>query len=295
MRLAGLVCAALLAAVPARAKSVVGESLEWLAVSRLEIGEYKLVEAKDRADPGARWTQRRFLLKRKSRIKGDPPKNVGFARSVALKTPKPGRGRRFLVFFDHHGGVDFVIDLERPGDTAPWERAFGLDFSEIRGRRNILKTLKRRIAYHEETRWPAVDRQRYVNGKPGSGYIKDEVPFNSEAHDKLFGGSSVYLVVPADSFREKELLDAVRDSETAVRARAAWRLANYHNARTETVLRELLSDPGTRVMTTRVDGNTRERVVYPVRQAAYRALTAMGVRVEKPSGYDAALEDSFLE
>jgi hypothetical protein len=281
--------------VAIRAEIAVGESLEWLAVSRLDAGEYKLLESKDRADPGARWIERRFLLKRRRRIKGDPPKRVRFSRQVPLKTKRPGSGRRYLVFFDHRGSVDFVIDLSRPGDTASWERAFSGDFREIRGRRSILRTVRDRVARHEENGWPKVDREKYLSGKPGAGYIKLEAPFNSEAHDRLYAGSAVYLAVPADPERAEKLLEQARDGETAVRARAAWRLANYHTAHTERLLRALLTDPGTSVLTTHDGGRKKERVVYPVRQAAYRALRALGVSVGKPDGFDRNYPDSFLE
>jgi len=275
----------------ASAEVAVGESLDWLGVSRLEIGEYKLLEAKDRANPGARWIQRHYLLKRKSSLKGAPEKRIRLERSVPLKTPKPASGRRYLIFFDHNGKTDYVIDLKRPGDTASWERAFTNDFREIKGRRKILRALKNRLAYHEDTTWPKVDTQRYVNGRPGSGYIKLEVPHNSHAHDRLYNGSAVYLVIPADEDRAPELLDQARDPEIAVRARAAWRLANYHTTESERLLRTLLKDPGTNMLTT----NSKQHVVYPVRQAAYQALRAMGVMVDRPKGYDKHYPLSFLE
>ncbi|PCI34135.1 MAG: hypothetical protein COB53_11940 [Elusimicrobia bacterium] len=278
----------------ARAEIAIGENIDWLAITRLEIGEYKLIEAVDRAKPGAHWITRHFLLKRKGRFKGEPPKRVRFSRHVPVKSQHPNNGHRYLVFFNHQGRVDYVIDLENPGETASWERAFAANFTEIRGRRKILRALKSRLAYHDVHGWPKIDTKSYVNGKPGSGYIKLEAPFNSAAHDRLFGGSAVYLIVPADPALEKTFLDQTQDVEISVRAQAAWRLANYHTAHSERLLRSLLNDPGASVLTTQAR-SASDRIVYPVRQAAYRALQGMGVRVDRPQGYDKNYPDSFLE
>ena len=287
--------AAILLAPGARAETPFAESLDWLVVSRLEAGEYKLQAAEDSAPPGSKWLDRRYLLNRVRRLKGDPPKRAAVARSVFLKTERPQKGRRYLLFFNHGGRVDFAIDLESPGDTAPQERAFTVDGAELLEHRYILRAVKDRVERIEREGQPRIDRARYVNGRPASGYLKLEAPFDSDLHKRLFVGSDGGLIVPADPERLPKLLELAGDGEALVRAKAAWKLANYHTAKTETLLRELLKDPGTSVLTSAGENGPEERLVYPARQAAYEALKAMNVGVEKPDGYDKDYPTSVLE
>jgi hypothetical protein len=107
--------------------------------------------------------------------------------------------------------------------------------------------------------------------------ISMDVPWSSPIHNRLFGGSAVYLTVPAE---EKYRLDFIRQARSAVaheRASAAKNLASYPGEETTAILQELLKDNSEIVSSYAND--QIESVLYYVRAAAAQSLESLGTKV----------------
>ncbi len=298
------------APAPARAEIVVGESLDWLVVSRPHVAVMRVVEVVESpVKGGATWTTRTVRLERVGVMKGEPPETATFERHVSVGAA-PGRGAprvfapkengEMLVFFRvEEGGreagevrVDQAIDLERPATGGLTDVAFTTDFAILDDGDTIVKTAEARLALIEAAAAkakrdgePPAERARPANFFAAQrGFIRFEIPYDTAAYRALWSGSSCYLVVPADHALRAEIVKATASADVHERAEAAERLLSYPDAEARAILRKLLVDPGTSRVT--VHGETKETfTIYPVRQAAYETLRALGEDVEEPEGY----------
>lgn len=202
----------------------------------------------------------------------------------------PGDGRQELVFFDMAGKRTRAFDLIRPESAHGSAVAITASFEVLTTREAILAAVLERLGRPLP---PCPLRPLRVEVR------------RSAARDALCPGRVCHLLVPADADRLPSLIEqALRAEEPSERATAAWRLAAYPGARTEEVLRALLSDPGREEARitgfTWVDSPegmlyTKNFTVYPARQAAWSALEALGVNVPKPEGWVEELRYSFQE
>jgi hypothetical protein len=116
-----------------------------------------------------------------------------------------------------------------------------------------------------------------------------EVPGGTPVFKALYGGSAVMLTVPVDDELE-QLGRRWCDSRSQIqRAEGAKILGYFKNDKNIELLNALLQDPGSSIEETSrsVPGRKELQLVsskrlYPVRRLAYEALTAFGVKVEKP-------------
>ena len=106
-----------------------------------------------------------------------------------------------------------------------------------------------------------------------------DVPGATEAHKKLYAGSSVYLVVPVDERLEKQAKKWLKSTDFMLRYEGARALRHFKTDENIPLLKGLLSDPG---YTVRTYSKTDRRRVYSVRKEAYEALTEWGVQIDKP-------------
>ena len=100
-----------------------------------------------------------------------------------------------------------------------------------------------------------------------------EVPFNSPIHRQLWGGSSCYLVVPAEGNYRAHFMELARWDDPHKRQEAAAELCKFPGEETERVLRELLKDDTEHFLHFAAD--TISKVEYGVRAVACRSLKAL--------------------
>ena len=110
-----------------------------------------------------------------------------------------------------------------------------------------------------------------------------EVPESSEAYAALWNGSACFLIVPADERYKLDALQMIRSNDYSQRIKGAQILSAYPSDDTITMLKGLLSDPGTQEETqSSSNGKERKYEKYGVREAAWQALTRLGVDVPQP-------------
>ncbi|MBI4613765.1 MAG: hypothetical protein HY720_09160 [Planctomycetes bacterium] len=289
------------ASAPAVAEINVGESIDWLVVSRKHAAIGSVAGVSEDVAPGALWLDRTVELEVKETLRGEPPGRASFAWHVPSSTSgkahgevemsPPAIGAEFLLFFGDEGAVEYAVDLAFPSNMMHGV-VFSTDFGVLLTRDEILDAVQKRIerlAKEPPLVEPAgPDRRSFF--EPPRGFLRLEVPEDSPAFRALWSGSACYLIVPADPEYLPGLIEETRSENPWARARAAWRLATYPGEETEKLLRGLLSDPGTSSVGASRGGESVEVEVFPVRQAAYEALVALGFKVDKPEGWSEALE-----
>jgi len=107
--------------------------------------------------------------------------------------------------------------------------------------------------------------------------LQREVPFDSPIFNRLWGGSSVFLVVPAEESYRAEYLKQARSLQPYERAAAASALSLFPGKETEAVLRELLRDNDWSYEYYTADLITS--IEYTVRSRAAASLKALGKTV----------------
>ncbi|MBI3271653.1 MAG: hypothetical protein HYZ53_21865 [Planctomycetes bacterium] len=285
-----LTVAALLVPRSLEAEINVAESLDWLAASRPAIALGEVLANEGEAAPKALWLNRTTSVAVKRPLFGEPAARATFTRHVPIESPAPKPGAEFLLFFATDGTVDCAIELAAPPEAGHGV-AYAKDFRILRTREEILRLVEERVARRKAPKEGAGAPPEA--GPPRS--LRLETPEASEAFRSLFSGSACYLIVPADAEYQPKLLEETRSKDVRTRARAAWRLAQYPGPDTVETLRALLTDDGVDVLRTLRNGKQEEERVYTVRQAAYAALKALGIAVEKPAGWSDALPASSYE
>jgi len=170
------------------------------------------------------------------------------------------------------------VDLDDPGNSA-----IAASFKVIKTKQEILDIVRKRAALLK--RKPPAVRADRVGIEPNvftpqKGVIRLDVPFGSEAFRVLYGGSSCFLMVPADPKYKDWALKLCKSRSAWDRARGADALVNYPGDDTIKLLKSFLKDEEASFWT---DSTGKVvKVDYRVRGAAYNSLIAMGKRVEKP-------------
>ncbi len=104
-----------------------------------------------------------------------------------------------------------------------------------------------------------------------------EVPFDSPIFSKLWGGSAVLMIVPAEEKYREKWMKLVHSPKPYDRAQAAAELSKFPGEQTEAALRELLKDDSEQNWNYAQD--LIEHVEFFVRAAAYHSLQALGKTV----------------
>ncbi|MEK6234363.1 MAG: hypothetical protein N2C14_06605 [Planctomycetales bacterium] len=150
--------------------------------------------------------------------------------------------------------------------------AVSTDFTLYRSKERILAVVEKRL------------RERAAKGFR-VGHLNLMAPPESELHQAIWSGSSCYVAVPADAARKPGIVKMTQSKNALARAQGAKFLGQYPGDETTKLLRTLLGDDGTEVLTTMSAGKTTRVTVYPVRQAAYDSLRLLRIDVSKPEGY----------
>jgi hypothetical protein len=108
------------------------------------------------------------------------------------------------------------------------------------------------------------------------------------------GANCLGVKVPADPEYKAQLIEQLGSKFVHDRALGAAGLVNYPDNDVIARLKKCLLDPDTHTRTFRKGGQPEGKVIYyPVRQAAYEALTLLKVTVEKPEGLDEEYRHDF--
>jgi len=262
----------------APAEIMVAETLEWLTDSSPHVGEYEIVEANARTV--SNWFQIHLKVKRVSSIKGGCPKESTFrVKSHTDEIAGMSAGTRvmfFLMSLEPEGNVRYKVSLDSPPKQGFLDIAYSKDFRLLTKGNEIRELVKKRAALNRNVEIKDPEAIGNVFALGGNGAVRVEVPFESTAYQALYGGSSCYLVVPADADIRKRLLKQVKSKQTWVRSEAARQLSAFPDKEVRAILQELLKDLGTAEQTsTSGDGKVTKQTVYPVRSAARDALNAI--------------------
>ncbi len=265
----------LLSTPNAEAEIMVAESLEWLTDSTPHVGEYQILEATPRTV--SNWFQIHMKVKLISSLKGDCPKTSTFKiRSYVDKIPELKVGTNaifFLTTVAPEPSVRYKVSLNTPPKRGFSDIAYSKDFRLLIKGDEIRSIVKKRAALKKNVDVADPEAIAKVFAMGGSGAVRMEVPFSSTAYQALYGGSSCFLVVPADPELKEQLLKQSKAKNVWERRQAAWQLSAFPDDVVRARLTELLEDPGTAESTTTdAAGNTTKRRTYPVRDAAREAL-----------------------
>lgn len=265
----------------ARAGIIVRESLDWLTLSCPHIAVGEVTTTRDEKHEKALWMNESVEIIVTEVLKGFPPKRAVFSRHIPVNTSPRKSKDEFLLFFKKDGIEIHAVAALTTQPLSSLEAAITKDFKVLREKNAIL----------------GIIRDRLKHGPMISRSFRREVPENTEAFKSLWSGSACFIVVPADPEFKEDLLKSARSGEVWTRAKATYRLSNYPGEEITKILRVFLNDSSRTTMNRGSDqhGKVQEVMVFPVRQAAFQALQSMGVKVEKPEGYDDKLPENFFE
>ena len=151
-------------------------------------------------------------------------------------------------------------------DDKPATHVFTTDFKLLKKHDEILTAVRDAV------------KVQAMHDKPAKHTVN--VPFSTPAHQVLYAGSSVFLVVAADASLEAHAHRWIKSTDVEQRATGVRSLQHFKSEENIERLQPLLADPG---FWTSSDGDGRnKRRVYAVRGAAFETLRTWGVEVEKP-------------
>ncbi len=274
-----------LAAV-ARAEVNIVDSLEWMAVDAPLIVKGKAVGHEDAKGPGS-LVYRDVSVEVAEVVKGKLDGQTVMVRLRSVGPSKTGEdwkesGHSYLFFLTRGRADDDrnvadrwvlrseqgVIDLDKP------ERVYTADMKKADDGKGILATVKKYAA----TKAPREAGAANVF-TPQRGFLRFEVPPDAEIWGELWGGSMVFIHVPAEEKYKERVLSLTRSESAFDRSLAAEMLRNYPGEDTVKRLTELLDDPGeSRVYQ---DGKLI-KITHYVRAAAYAVLVELGEKPPKP-------------
>jgi len=104
--------------------------------------------------------------------------------------------------------------------------------------------------------------------------VWSEVSWDSPIFNKLYAGSSCYLIVPAEEKYREQFLKQARSDKPRERQKAAGELYKFPGEETTRVLRELLKDDTENIWYFSAD--TISNIQFSIRKAAYESLKALG-------------------
>jgi hypothetical protein len=281
------VVAVLLSASISRAETNIVDSLEWMAVDARLIVTGKVVGTEDTKGPGD-VVYRDVTVEIADVVKGklDAKKLTIRVRllgndRMGLDWKEAGRPHLFMLA---QGNPDddknlrghwvpwsyySVIDLERPHKVYTSEMKRGHDGKAIVAlvKKSAAMKLPREIGAANVF-------------KPQRGFLRLDVPVDSPIYNELWGGSAVYINVPAEEKYRPMAVTLARSKNPNERALGADMLRNYPGKETVKILNELLNDPAeTRWFG---PGNKLVKITYDVRRAAYDALIDLGEKPARP-------------
>ena len=102
----------------------------------------------------------------------------------------------------------------------------------------------------------------------------------TEVASKLYSGSSVYLIVPADAQLESSARECLKSEQLHRRLEAANAFRHFNSDENAELLKSLLTDKGFYTVRQK---NTPPKRFYAVRKMAYEVLTSWGVKVDRPA------------
>jgi hypothetical protein len=282
----------------AHAITAVAESFEWVLArsDRVVIGKVVKVEDVTGADEekyqavtiaisrtlkGAHRDRETFLLHRYiSRSYATQWKEEGIPTLFCLvkndgqQLPFPGDKFAWILREDHNHADAVLLDRSKhywSGSIPVLTREFEVLTEKEAILQFVEKTLK-----------------TMAKGDPQCSHAL-RVPGGTAVCKKLYSGSAVYLVVPVDEKLEILGRKWCKSTSSFDRREGSQILGHFKNETNIELLRSLLGDPTTSEETKHrtVPGKSELELVYrkkryPVRQAAFDALGALGVRVDKP-------------
>jgi hypothetical protein len=292
----GGVCLLLGLPTAARAEIMVGESIEWVVADSDWVGVGHLLKA-ERAD-GGRFEAATLRVTRTFR--GAAAEQMTFLvpsyhGAVASAWLADGQPMLFcLIRSDNprlkndglpagHGWV--LRDHRRQLCAVPlgvhqrqWAQTIAVysrDFKVLTRPEEVVKRVEQAAAAAPHDR-PA---KRYIANVPGG----------TEVFEKLWGGSSVLLIVPADAVLEQAGRDWCHSPDFSTRFEGAKALGHFKNERNIELLQALLQDPGYTTVNQLQppNGKGKPQMIsrfksYEVRRVAFETLRAFGVPVERP-------------
>lgn len=113
---------------------------------------------------------------------------------------------------------------------------------------------------------------------PATESFRVDVPADSAAFKRLYGGSAVWMYVPVDAALERRAVDWIAAHDLATRAQGAAALAHFRSPANVARLDKLLADPEFAV----VSGDGRSTRRYLVRAKAHEVLAGWHVKHATP-------------
>jgi hypothetical protein len=286
--LSALAVLLLAAAGTARAEINIVDSLEWMSVDARLIVRGKVVRCEDVKGPGD-VTYRDTTVEIAEMVKGKLDEKTVTIRLRFLGANSAGTswkdsGHSYLFFLTQGKAADdknlgghwvlrqwehAAIDLDGP------RKVYTADMKRAEDGKAIVATVKK---------YAAMPMPREVGEpnvfKPQRGFLRFEVPFGAPIHGELWGGSTVFMHVPAEEKYRPIVLALARSKHPNERVTGADMLRNYPGAETVKLLKELLNDPAESRWTG--EGGKLTKISYDVRRAAYDSLLDLGEKPAKP-------------
>ena len=273
----------------ARAEFDIVDSLEWMAIDAPLIIRGRVTEFKDTKGPDG-VTYRDITVAVAEVIKGKLEEKSVEVRLRLLGENRAGLawkevGHPYLLFLRKGRAIDdqamanrwvlrearqSAVDLDKP------ELAYLADMTKARTADDILKAVREYAK--KEAKASVVGEPNIF--KPQTGYLRLEVPWDSEIRREPHDDRVLYLNVPADEKYRPLAMKEAQSHHTWYRAEGADMLRNYPGKETLELLTRLLQDPGESKWST--SRSELDRISYPVREAAYDSLRALGENPEKP-------------
>jgi hypothetical protein len=259
------------------------DSLEWMAIDAPFVVRGKVTGLKDTKGPGS-VVYRDVTIAVEETVKGQRQDETINIRLRLLGVDKAGiewqhSGHSYLFFLCRGRARDdqaltgwwvlresrqSVIDLNQP------QRVYTADLKWAKDGAAILGAVREQAAHH--------GLPGYVGApnifKAQIGYLRLEIPLDTEFFNEVYARSSCYINVPADEKYRPLALSKARSEKYYERAEGAAMLRNFPRPETSKLLRAMLVDPGEAQWMSGSDQLVN--VSYPVRLAAYEALVALG-------------------
>lgn len=273
----------LLAAAPARAEINMADSVEWMSADADLVIRGRVVAAKGTPVQG-RLVWYDVTVKVEETLKGPRLATARFSTPHLYgESPLQWKADRTELLLYLVRGARRAKDDPRYG-RAPYAPRRGTQESEsvlrLGGPRpGRLFTMGYQVVTGRGPILAAARAAATVRGAKGRHKI--DLPYASPAFKALYGGSAVWLYVPIDARLERIGVQWIASKAFHQRLEGAKVLAHFKSAANVRRLRGLLADPGFWTESTGQPGAPKTRC-YAVREAAFKALAAWGIRVSRP-------------
>jgi hypothetical protein len=275
----------------ARAEINIVDSLEWMALDAPLVIRGRVTRFNDTPGPG-QVVYRDITVQVQEVLKGGIKDKTVPVRLRLLGSDRDVTGKQWLasghsfLFFLRPGLAEddkalagrWVLREDRQSalDLDAPQRVYTADMKRPKDAAEVL-----RLARHHAGRKSLLRAVGAPNVfKPQRGYLRLEIPADAGIFAEVFAGSVCYLNVPAEAKHKPLAVAAARSANTWERARGADMLRNFPGADTLKLLKGLLHDPGEATATNQQ--GVPVEVTYPVRLAAFDALTDLGESPARP-------------